>query len=197
MQKLKSLRGAIGTYGRVAAGGIIEVDHDKAAKLTKSGRFVVATDDDIATAQAAQKKALAAQTAGVAPGFAPMPEAPASQDRLLALIERGEITPAEAKKLARVQIEFSTQEIQALIQREADGVMAELATVKEDLDAREQDLSAREAELASREIALAEREAAVADAAINDAATPNAIPAKGDVGTAADDKPAAAKKPGK
>ena len=71
MPKLKSLRGAIGSYGRVAAGGIVEVSDEEAKKLLKTKRFVAATAADIAAAQKRQEAELAVQTVGATPGFEP------------------------------------------------------------------------------------------------------------------------------
>ena len=66
MPKLKSLRGAIGSYGRVAANGIVDVDEPTAKRLLDTKKFVRATEKDIEAAQAAQKTARkAAPAAGV------------------------------------------------------------------------------------------------------------------------------------
>lgn len=76
MPKLKALRGSIGAYGRVKAGGIVEVDDDAAKKLLATKRFVPARAEDIAAAAKAQEEYLKVETVGVTPGFAPLPEAP-------------------------------------------------------------------------------------------------------------------------
>lgn len=72
MPKLKALRGAIGSYGRVAAGGIIDVDEASAEKLLKTRRFVRATAEDIAAAQAAQERFLRLNPSATA-AFSPVP----------------------------------------------------------------------------------------------------------------------------
>lgn len=176
MPKLKALRGAVGSYGRVAAGGIVEVDEPAASKLLKTGRFVRATDQDIAAAQKAQKAVLAAQTPGTGAAFMPMPDAPSSDDRLSQMVQRGEISRDKAKEFASLQIALSTDEVQAFIQEEGDRIKAEVAAAQEGLDARDreldqraetlqirdQELDEREAELAEREAELAERESALA-----------------------------------
>ncbi|SHL80432.1 hypothetical protein SAMN05444389_101434 [Paracoccus solventivorans] len=73
MAKLKSLRGAVGTYGRVTAGGIVDVDETMAEKLVKTGRFVRASEADIEAAQAAQQATLATAIPGLGAGFVPLP----------------------------------------------------------------------------------------------------------------------------
>lgn len=73
MPKLKALRGSIGSYGRVAAGGIIEVDDNVAEKLVKTKNFVKATTADIAAAQEAQAAFLKTDVPGATAGFAPVP----------------------------------------------------------------------------------------------------------------------------
>lgn len=93
MPKLKSLRGSIGAYGRVSAGGIVEVSEPEAEKLLKTKRFVRATDADIAAAKVAQDRFLAAGT-GAGAGFPPFPEASAAADRAV----EAEATPAKARK---------------------------------------------------------------------------------------------------
>lgn len=80
MPKLKSLRGAIGVYGRVAAGGIIEVDDPTAKTLLQTKRFAVATDADITAAQARLDADLKARVIGAAPGFSAMPQMEAISD---------------------------------------------------------------------------------------------------------------------
>jgi len=162
MPKLKSLRGAVGSYGRVAAGGIVDVDETQARKLLATKRFVQASESDIAAAQKAQKAALAVTVTGATPGFAPLPEKPQSADRLQKMIEAGEITPEEARTMARLQISVSTEEVQALIQREADEIAAQFAAAQADQDARQAELDEREAALTAREEALAAAQAATA-----------------------------------
>lgn len=169
MPKLKALRGAVGSYGRVAAGGIVEVDEPAASKLLKTGRFVRATDQDIAAAQKAQKAVLAAQTPGTGAAFMPMPDAPSSDDRLSQMVQRGEISRDKAKEFASLQIALSTDEVQAFIQEEGDRIKAEVAAAQEGLDARDrkldqraETLQIRDQELDEREAELAERESALA-----------------------------------
>lgn len=53
--KLMATRAKVGTYGRVAAKGIIEVDAHEAEKLVASGGFTRATAEDVEAAQARQK----------------------------------------------------------------------------------------------------------------------------------------------
>lgn len=163
MPKLKALRGAIGSYGRVAAGGIIEVDKAAADKLVKTGRFVAATEKDFAAAQQAQKAALAVAVPGAGPGFMPMPKQPAAADRLSQMVERGEISRSKAKELVSLELSLSTDEIRAFIQKEADEIAAQIDTARQDIDARAQELDAREAAMAEREQDLEKREADIAD----------------------------------
>lgn len=73
--KLKSLRPAVGSYGNVAANGIVEVDESEAGRLRKTGRFVDATAADIEAAQKAQADHIARALTGTGV-FAPMPEPP-------------------------------------------------------------------------------------------------------------------------
>ncbi|MFB2530709.1 hypothetical protein ACEYYA_00910 [Paracoccus sp. p3-h83] len=49
---LKSLRPAVGIYGTVPKGGVVEVDEATGKKLLKTGRFVQATEADIDDAAA-------------------------------------------------------------------------------------------------------------------------------------------------
>lgn len=194
MPKLKSLRGAIGSYGRVAAGGIVEVGEAHAKKLLATKRFVAATQEDIAKAKAAQEAALAVQTTGAAPGFSPMPEKPKAVDRLQEMVERGDLTPSEARKLAGLQISVSTEEVQALIQREADEVTAQIDAAKADLEARKDELDTREANLKEREAAIEAREKALPIAKDKDAGSDTpaspAADAADKASTAADKKSA-------
>lgn len=169
MPKLKALRGAVGSYGRVAAGGIVEVDEPAASKLLKTGRFVHATDQDIAAAQKAQKAVLAVKTPGTGAAFMPMPDAPSSDDRLSQMVQRGEISRDKAKEFVSLQIALSTDEVQAFIQEEGDRIKAEVAAAQEglaardhELDQRAETLQIRDQELDEREAGLAERESALA-----------------------------------
>lgn len=144
MVKLKALRGAIGSYGRVAAGGIIEVDESVAAELLKTARFVRATEQDIAAAQKAQEAALALPASGSGAAFMPMPEAALSTDRLTHLIKRGEISVDDAKRLEQMEANLSAREL--------------------DVDRRAEQLLLQGQELVVREAALEKREAALAAA---------------------------------
>lgn len=72
MPKLKSLRGAVGSYGRVKANGIVDVEDKDVEKLLKTKRFVRATDADVADAEKAQQEFLRFSTAGATPGFMPL-----------------------------------------------------------------------------------------------------------------------------
>ena len=143
MPKLKSLRGAIGIYGRVKANGIVEVEEKDVEKLLKSKRFVRATAADIAAAEDAQKEFLTVNMTGTAPGFAPV-ASPKSADCLQAMIDSGAITKEKAKELVSLQIELSADEVKAEIQRSMDEVRGEFAVRQADLTAREKDLSIRE-----------------------------------------------------
>lgn len=169
MQKLKSLRGAVGLYGRVSAGGIVEVDDALAKKMLATKRFVSATEADITAAQKAQKAAMAVQVTGAAPGFAPMPVPPKPADRLQALIQRGEISVEDAKRLVNLQIEVSPDEIKAMVKREMDQMATEILDLQgglegrqDELDGRQAALDAREADLEAATVALSAREAALA-----------------------------------
>lgn len=75
--KLKSLRPAVGSYGNVAANGIVEVDEAEAVRLRKTGRFVDATTADIKAARKAQDEHMTRAVAGGGV-FAPMPEKPSA-----------------------------------------------------------------------------------------------------------------------
>lgn len=166
MPKLKSLRGAIGSYGRVAAGGIVEVSDDDAKKLLKTKRFVPATDADIEAAKKRQEAELAVETVGATPGFSAMPAKPATTDRLSQLFERGEIDRNKARELVGLQISLSTEEVQGFIQAEADKVFADVAAAQAELDAREQALAGREDQVAKRVADLNTREKAAAEAKV-------------------------------
>lgn len=161
MPKLKSLRGAVGSYGRVAAGGIVDVDETQAQKLLATKRFVQASESDIAAAQKAQKAALAIKVTGATPGFAPLPEKPQAIDRLQEMIERGVLTVDEARKFTALQIQLSPEEIQTMLRREADGATAQIDAAKADLQALSAELDEREAKIVERETDVAEREHAV------------------------------------
>lgn len=163
MPKLKSLRGAVGSYGRVAAGGIVEVSEAEAEKLLKTKRFVRATDADIKAAQERQKAELAVQTAGATPGFSAMPGQPDTTDRLSRMVETGQISRDKAKELVALQINLSTEEVQEFIKAEGDRIFAEVSAAQADLDARELALTERENHLAAREADLEAREKASAD----------------------------------
>lgn len=209
MPKLKSLRGAIGSYGRVAAGGIVEVSDEEAKKLLKTKRFVTASPVDIAAAQKRLEGELAVKTVGATPGFSAMPAKPETTDRLSQMVERGEIDPDKAREFVGLQISLSTEEVQGFIKAEADKIWAEVAAAQAELDAREQalvdreeelgkraanlqareeevskregDLQAGEATLQGREAAVAEREASAVKAASEaDAEQPKAKTAKAD-----------------
>ena len=164
MPKLKSLRGAVGSYGRVAAGGIVDVDETQARKLLATKRFVQASESDIAAAQKAQKAALAIKVTGATPGFAPLPEKPQPNDRLQEMIERGVLTVDEARKFTALQIQLSPEEIQTMLRREADDATAQIDAAKADLQALSAELDEREAEIVKRETDLEEREHAVVKA---------------------------------
>lgn len=141
MPSLKALRGSIGAYGRVRAGGIVEVDDAAAKKLIATKRFVTATAEDIAAAQKAQEEYLKVGVVGVTPGFAPMPRAPEPIEGEAAGLE----FDAREKQLAERATELDT-EVQRLY----------------DLDAA---LKEREAELDAREKANANENEAALDAA--------------------------------
>jgi len=202
MAKLKSLRAARGSYGRVAAKGIVDVDEDKAAKLKKTGHFVDATEADIKAAQKAQSAALAVRVKGVSPGFTAIPEKPAGADRLQAMIDRGDISADDARRLSAMQIELAPEEIRALIQRDLAEASARIEADQGELDARAAKLDARETALDDRAADLDRRQAdldAAAPAAPEAKATDTAADDKADAAApaAADDKPAAPKKAGK
>ena len=174
MPQLKSLRGAMGSYGRVTAGGIVDVTEAEAQKMIKTGRFVKATADDIKAAKAVLETSLKPGTTGATTGFSAIPEKPQSADRLQKMIEAGEITPEEARTMARLQISVSTEEVQALIQREADEIAAQFAAAQADQDARQAELDEREAALTAREEALAAAQAATAAPEVEAKAKPEA-----------------------
>lgn len=154
MPKLKALRGAVGSYGRVAAGGIVEVDESAADKLIKTGRFVRASAADIEAAQKAQKAALATAVPGAGKGFMPMPEKGKGLDRLEQMVERGEITQEKARELVSLQISLSTDEVRAFIEKEGKALDERLAKAAADLDKRAEELDQREQALDAREKAL-------------------------------------------
>lgn len=156
MAKLKALRGAVGAYGRVAAGGIIDVDEGQAGKLIKTARFVRASDSDIEAAQEAQKLALTVSGAGSGAAFMPVPERAQPLDRLSQMIDSGQITRDKAKELTSLQISLSTDEVKAFIKAEADRLYGEIAAEQEKLSAREDALVERAAELAARETEFAD-----------------------------------------
>lgn len=174
MPKLKSLRGAVGSYGRVAAGGIVDVDETQARKLLATKRFVQASESDIAAAQKAQKAALAVTVTGATPGFAPLPEKPQAIDRLQEMLERGVLTADEARKFTALQIQLSPEEIQDMLRREADDATAQFAAAQADQDARQAELDEREAALTAREEALAAAQAATAAPEVEAKAKPEA-----------------------
>jgi chemotaxis protein histidine kinase CheA len=162
MPKLKALRGSIGTYGRVAAGGIVEVDDAEAKKLLETKRFQRASDADVKAAQAAQRKFLKVAVAGATPGFAPVAEAPQPvEDAFGALeieqqraeIQRGiEALAAEASRLSAIEAQLiERHDLQE--DRHAD------------LKRREEDLQKREEALAASAAEKAQKQAAEADAA--------------------------------
>ena len=100
MPKLKALRGAIGSYGRVAAGGIIEVDQATEQKLLKTKRFVTATAKDIAAAQKAQKRFLKLNLPGAPAGFPAIAGAAAANAEATAKAEDDDKAKADAKAKA-------------------------------------------------------------------------------------------------
>jgi hypothetical protein len=197
MAKLKSLRGAVGSYGRVAAGGIIEVSDADAEKLLKTRRFVRASAEDIAAAERAQQQFLKVGAVGATPGFAPMPEPPPNQDRLSAMIAGGQITEAKAKELVALQINISDDEIRSFIETEMAAAAKALEQGAEDLRLREEALADREKELEARENAHADavekQKKAFLDQAADLAARENTLaaaagadaPKEGDAGGAA------------
>lgn len=187
MPKLKSLRGAIGTYGRVAANGIVEVDDAHAEKLLKTKNFVRATAKDIEAAQRRREAEIDSPAIGATPGFSAMPEAPQSLDRLQEMIERGAITADEAEKLTSLQLSLSSEEVQTMMKKAADELRAEFDGKAEKLDQRTAELDARESELTAQEAALLEREKALADAKAGAAAASQAAEEKNRPATNADD----------
>ena len=76
--------------------------------------------------------------------------------------------------MARLQISVSTEEVQALIQREADEIAAQFAAAQADQDARQAELDEREAALTAREEALAAAQAATAAPEVEAKAKPEA-----------------------
>lgn len=189
MAQLKSLRGAVGSYGRVAAGGIVEVTDDEAKKLLKTKRFVPATDADIAAAQDRKKAELKSATVGATAGFTAMPEKPAATDRLSELVQSGQLDLDKARELVALQINMSDDDIKNFLEAEMGrfaedlkGQHSELETLKiehankvtedeakladraEELDRREQDLAARAKELDERQREIGDREAALSTA---------------------------------
>ena len=181
MAKLKSLRGAVGSDGRVAAGGIIEVSDADAEKLLKTRRFVRASAEDIAAAERAQQQFLKVGTVGATPGFAPMPEPPPNQDRLSAMIAGGQITEAKAKDLVALQINLSDTEIRNFVETEMAAAAKALEQGSEELRLREEALADREKELEARENAHADavekQKKALLDQAADLAARENALAA--------------------
>lgn len=165
MVKLKALRGAVGTYGRVAAGGIIDVDHTQSDKLKKTKLFVDATEADIEAAQKAQKAALALNVSGASAAFMPIPTPtpPATADRLSGLIADGTLTTGQARSLVDLELRLSTDEIQAFIKAESDKIFAEMSDAHRALDERQTSLRKLEADLNAAQFALDAREAAVAE----------------------------------
>lgn len=159
--KLKSLRGALGSYGRVKAGGIVEVTDDQARKLKATKRFVDATPADITAAQKAQEAAMAVQVQGVSPGFQSVAAPAASISRLQDLISRGDIGVAEARRLVGLQIDLAPEEIRAQILEDVADGKAELDRLRaahderqDELDGRQEALDARAAELDARQAQL-------------------------------------------
>lgn len=200
MPQLKSLRGAMGSYGRVTARGIVDVTEPEAEKMIKTGRFVKATPDDIEAAKATLQASLTIGATGATTGFSAMPEKLQPADRLQKMIEAGEISPAEAKMMARLQISVSTEEVQALIKREADEIAAQIATAQADLDERQAELDQREADLIAREDAIAAAEEVqptppAVDAAATDTEAGKSVPEAGAKQTSeGKDRPEAAAK---
>lgn len=72
MPQLKSLRSQVGSYGRVAANGIVEVDEPTARRLLDTKRFVAATAADIKAAQGRMADYVAGRAEGEGLGFAPI-----------------------------------------------------------------------------------------------------------------------------
>lgn len=189
MPKLKSLRAASGSYGRVAANGIIDVTDAQAKQLKATKRFVDATPADIEAAQKRQAGALAVQAQGAAPGFAAIAEPPAGIDRLQDMIKRGGISPEDARRLVAYQIEVSPAEVQAQIREDVERATAEIETQRTAMDARQAELDARQAELDGHAAELADREQSMAEAAKDlDAreAALHAVPPAAEDGDAAD-----------
>lgn len=203
MPKLKSLRGAVGVYGRVAANGIVDVSEDLADKLLKTKRFVRATDADIAAAQDRQQKELAVETAGATPGFSALPAPPATTDRLSEMIERGQIDPVKARELVALQINLSPEEIHNFIKAETEKVLAEIAAAQAILDEheaalteRENGLARKEADLAAAQVALDDRERVLSEREAEIAAATEAAPG-GDAEAAQSEATAKGKATGK
>lgn len=169
MPKLKSLRGAVGSYGRVSAGGIVEVDDAMAKKLLATTRFVLASGKDIAAAQKAQEAALAVKVTGTAPGFMSIPDKPQATDRLQDMISRGALTVEEAQKFTAMQIELSPDEIQTMVRRNAEEATGQIEAAKAGLQALAAELGEREADIVRREADLAELDRREADIAKREA----------------------------
>lgn len=145
MARLKALRGSIGTYGRVAAGGIVDVDDAEAKKLLETKRFERATDADLKAAQAAQEKFLKVAVAGAAPGFAALAEPPPPVEDEFAALEIDE---------QRAELDRAKQSLASEAARlgEVEAGLIERHGVQE---ARHEDLNRREDDLVKREGSLA------------------------------------------
>lgn len=131
MAKLKSLRGAVGTYGRVTAGGIVDVDETLAEKLVKTGRFVRASAADVAAAQAAQQAALATAIPGLGDGFVPLPGGAAGgpDSERIGMAELEAKAQAEAEAKAQAEAAAKAQ-AEAEAKAEAEGKAASAKSKK-------------------------------------------------------------------
>lgn len=137
MAHLKALRSAIGSYGRVAANGIVEVDESHADKLLDTKNFVRATDEDIEAAQKAQKDWLRLGGQGTSALFAPLATPPAQIEDAF---DAAEIDQQRALlKAAQEKLVVETTRLEAW---------------QGDLDTRQQQLNARDGELQTRQTAL-------------------------------------------
>lgn len=131
MIKLKALRGAVGVYGRVRAGGIVEVEQKDVDKMLKTGRFVRATDADLEAAVAAQEQYLAVANVGAAAGFAPIATKPDPAEGQAAgmefdareklLREREAAVAAEEKRLDDLRAQIVEEGARLAIQNGQEG----------------------------------------------------------------------------
>ena len=161
MAKLKSLRASVGAYGRVAAGGIIEVEEKDVKKLTDTHRFVPATETDIETAQKAQAEHLKVAVVGAGASFAPMPPvvSPAENEVITLKLQ------ADAEELEGVMegLKAETERLQAfeasLQQRQetVEAGEADLALKRQKLEEEISRLQSRADEVQAQEVDLAAR----------------------------------------